>query len=170
MQAAALLFSAHDAHFFWPHPGITLIYRWAVQLVPQLLILVPYLLRIFRYVAAAPDYDPVATAAGPELARGLQRAEVNDSKKWAKCRDAKIMPRPGRLGVGSVKSVFPLYIWHSERTILWCCFIHWFIVIIYIYIYEIYTQTYIYIYIYIYIFIYFCICVCLNCCNLTMWS
>ena len=80
MQAAALLFSAHDAHFFWPHPGITLIYRWAVQLVPQLLILVPYLLRIFRYVAAAHDYDPVATAAGTEMARGLQRAEVNDSK------------------------------------------------------------------------------------------
>jgi len=78
--AAALLFSAHDAHFFWPHPGITLIYRWAVQLVPQLLILVPYLLRIFRYVAAAHDYDPVATAAGTEMARGLQRTEVNNSK------------------------------------------------------------------------------------------
>ncbi|CAK9109059.1 Uncharacterized protein SCF082_LOCUS50691 [Durusdinium trenchii] len=55
--AAVLLFSAHDAHWFWPHPGLGLFQRWAVQLVPQLLILLPYLLRIFKHVAAAPSYQ-----------------------------------------------------------------------------------------------------------------
>ena len=78
-KAAVLLFVAHDSHFFWPHPGITLLYRWAVQLLPQLPILLPYLPRIIRYVAAAPEYNPVATQ-GPELACGLQKAEVNGSK------------------------------------------------------------------------------------------
>ncbi|CAE7035457.1 unnamed protein product [Symbiodinium natans] len=51
--AAVLLFSAHDAHYFWTHPGLTLPYRLAVQLVPQLIILVPYSLRIFRYLQAS---------------------------------------------------------------------------------------------------------------------
>ncbi|CAE7248906.1 unnamed protein product [Symbiodinium sp. CCMP2456] len=53
--AAVLLFTAHDAHRIFPHPGIGLFSRLAIQLVPQLFILLPYLLRIFRHVKAAPS-------------------------------------------------------------------------------------------------------------------
>eukprot|EP00435_Cladocopium_sp_Y103_P063943 s51_g25.t1 len=81
--AAALLFTAHDAYFFWPYPGITLFYRWAVQLVPQTFILVPYVSQIFSYVTGASrgaGYDPIATqAASPALAQSLQE-KVNANK------------------------------------------------------------------------------------------
>mmetsp|Transcript_3951 Transcript_3951/g.7067 ORF Transcript_3951/g.7067 Transcript_3951/m.7067 type:complete len:323 (+) Transcript_3951:64-1032(+) len=60
--AAVLLFSAHDAQWFWPHPGLHLFQRLAVQLVPQLCILGPYILRIMRYIAKAPTYTPSAGA------------------------------------------------------------------------------------------------------------
>eukprot|EP00913_Durusdinium_trenchii_P032067 g30030.t1 len=71
--AAVLLFSAHDAHWFWPHPGLGLFQRWAVQLVPQLLILLPYLLRIFKHVAAAPT-STIRPKSLNRKAFGLTRA------------------------------------------------------------------------------------------------
>lgn len=55
-----MLFSAHDAHYFWPHPGLKLWGRWAVQLIPQLMVLLPYILRIFRHVAASPYVSKMA--------------------------------------------------------------------------------------------------------------
>ena len=65
-----MLFSAHDAHYFWPHPGLTLYQRWAVQLVPQLVVLLPYLLRIFRHVAASPYYEDYKSLSPREPALG----------------------------------------------------------------------------------------------------
>jgi len=59
-SAAVLLFAAHDAQWFWPHPGLILPYRLAVQLGPQLLILLPYMPRILRYITAIPHYEPNA--------------------------------------------------------------------------------------------------------------
>ena len=53
--------------------GLHLPYRLAVQLGPQLLILLPYLPRILRYIAAIPSYEP---SAGE-----LRLAEMESLKK-----------------------------------------------------------------------------------------
>lgn len=53
--------------------GLHLPYRLAVQLGPQLLILLPYLPRILRYIASIPSYEP---SAGE-----LRLAEMESLKK-----------------------------------------------------------------------------------------
>jgi len=65
----SLGFSIINRPFWGPIPifgnihlfqGLILPYRLAVQLGPQLLILLPYMPRILRYITAIPHYEPNA--------------------------------------------------------------------------------------------------------------
>uniref|UniRef100_A0A0G4I2T0 Uncharacterized protein n=1 Tax=Chromera velia CCMP2878 TaxID=1169474 RepID=A0A0G4I2T0_9ALVE len=70
-MAAILLFTAHDAHWFWPHPGLGMFARAAVQLLPQFAFLLPHFPRIFRYLLAAPSYKDASVSGADGIVAPL---------------------------------------------------------------------------------------------------